>query len=62
MTDAMRKKIEDYHKEEIADRDKYKALAEELRREGYDHCAGVMCDMAHEEETHAHMLSHILNW
>lgn len=59
MTDALKAKLTEAHKEEIADHDKYKALYDMAEKEGID-CAGMLCDIAHEEHTHAEALEHIL--
>lgn len=60
MTDALRTKIQEAHKEEIADREKYRSLAEMAKKEGVG-CAGILCDIADDEETHMRALEHMLS-
>lgn len=60
MKEEIRAKIEEHHKEEMADHDAYLAMAVELEKDGQSHLAGVLRDIAHDEHTHAVALSHVL--
>lgn len=62
MTDQLLNKLKDRHKEELEDRTKYLELASELEKDGAGKAAGIIRDIADEEEIHAQLLEHVLNW
>ena len=54
-------KIRDYMTAEEKDIEKYIGLAAEAEAEGCKHAAGVLRDIAHDEETHLKVLSEMLH-
>lgn len=60
MTDELKKKLNEAHAEELADHEKYLNWSKMFEANGDCRAAGILCDIAHEESTHAHALEHIL--
>lgn len=50
----------EHHKEELADHETYLQLAQKAYEQGFHCAAGILEDIAHDEETHAESLQHIL--
>lgn len=59
MTDALKTKLQEAHKEEIADHEKYLNLMEMAKKEGAE-CSGILCDIADDERTHIEAIEHML--
>lgn len=62
MTEQLRTKLLEHHKEELNDSNMYIELSEELEKEGMCKASGILKDIADEEEMHAQLIKHILNW
>lgn len=60
-TEEFWKSIKEARIEELDDREGYVHLASIAEEEHMCEVAGILKDIAHEEETHAEILSHILD-
>ncbi|MBQ0141856.1 MAG: hypothetical protein KBT06_03485 [Prevotellaceae bacterium] len=60
-TEEFWKSIKEAHVEELEDHKGYMHLASLANDEHMHDVAGILKDIAHEEETHAQILSHILD-
>lgn len=60
MNDKLKNQIKDFHTEEMKDCQKYHDLIVELKADGCHRAAGIIADIAADEETHAMALSHIM--
>lgn len=57
---SMREILLQHHKDELEDHEKYIELAKMAYEKGFDCAAGILEDIAHDEETHATAIKHIL--
>lgn len=53
-------KMREWHQAELKDAQSYKEAAKDALELGYRHANGVLMDIAHEEETHANIIEHML--
>lgn len=53
--------IQPHLSDESKDHDAYMAIAEQAEEEGCCHVAGVLRDIAHEEEMHHHLLEQMMH-
>lgn len=61
MDEELIKELKVAHKDEKDDYDHYMALSNKAKLKGCDEAAGILCDMAHDEDTHKKALAYILN-
>lgn len=60
MTEEMKKMIMSRIQEEETDIDTYMRMSEEAMEHGMDHCAGVLCDIKHDEMSHVKHLKELM--
>lgn len=61
MSEELKKKLLAKHAEEVKDNENYYILVKEMSEAGYGHAAGILADIADEEEKHAEMIKLILD-
>lgn len=60
MTPELQKMIEDAHKEELADINKYMKMSDIAKDNGNYCICGILKDIVHDEKSHAKILEYIL--